>query len=704
MDNFVEYRKDDNIAIITLNYPPVNRLNADVRLGIYKNFELASEDRSVDAIIITSAAKVFCSGADISEFKDSDKIFAEPSLPDLNCRLEESEKPIIAALNGTALGGGLELALACDYRISMDNIKLGLPEVKLGIIPSAGGTQRLPRLVGVERALNMIVTGNSIDAALALSLGLVDRVHSNKDTFLVAVIDYAKEIISGGSCVRSCLGVNVDVQHLPKSFFNDYRSSLAKGFFAPERCIQAVEASCSLPLYEGLKKELSLALECLNTPQARAQQHLFFAERASTYVPDINPKTPQKKINKIAIIGSGTMGGGIAMNFINVGIETIILDVNGEALEKGIGHIRRNYEISVKKGRMTEAQVEQCLGLLHGTTSYDSLKNVDLVIEAVFENMDVKKEVFKKIDGICKAGAILATNTSTLDVNEIAESTSRPQDVIGLHFFSPANVMRLLEVVRGDKTADDVIVTTLNIAKLIRKTPVVVGVCFGFVGNRMIEPYIRETSRLMLEGATPEQIDNALTNFGMVMGPAAMSDMAGMDVGYLVRKAQKGKFFHDPSYQAIGDKLFELGRLGQKTGRGFYIYEGREKKNDPEFIDLCLEVAKEYGIEQRIISDEEIVERCIFPLINEGMQVLDEGIAYRSGDCDLIYTNGYGFPVWRGGPMQYADEIGLDKILSTLNHYHNALGDYGKIWFNPAPLLQKMVKEGKSLKDLSVKS
>ncbi|MCF8475281.1 MAG: enoyl-CoA hydratase/isomerase family protein [Emcibacter sp.] len=703
MNEIVRYKKINEIALITLNSPPVNGLNIAVRRKILSGFEQAINDNTVKAIIITSGCEIFCAGADINEFDDADKMFAKPSLPEICLILEESKKTIIAAINGTAFGGGLELAMACDYRMAAPKAKMALPEVNLGIIPGAGGTQRLPRLGGVRLALEMITSGKPIDATQALSTGLVDHIHEGEEDFITAAVNYANELIFQDVPLKSCAQIKVNTDEIPENYFADFRASIARrtrGFYAPERCIQAIEAACSLPLEEGLKKELELAIDCLDTSQARAQQHLFFAERASGKIPGIDPKTRLRQIEKVAIIGSGTMGGGIAMNYLNAGIETIILDLNSEALERGIGFIEKNYAISAKKGRMTPEQVTQRMALLQSTTNYDDLREVDLVVEAVFENMDIKKKVFQALDKICKPGAILATNTSTLDVNEIAHATSRPEDVIGLHFFSPANVMRLLEVVRGKKTADDVILTTLKMAKMIHKVPVVVGVCFGFVGNRMIEPYIRETFRLMLEGASPEQIDTAITDFGFAMGPCSMSDMAGIDVGYLVREAQRERISRDPSYQIIGDKLYELGRYGQKTSRGFYIYEDREKHNDPEIIKICENLAEELGIERREITDKEIIERCVYMLINEGAHILEEGIAYRSGDCDLIYTNGYGFPIWRGGPMQYADEIGPEKIVSAINHYHKSLGTYGEMWFSPAPLLQRLANEGKKLKDL----
>ncbi|MYM64413.1 3-hydroxyacyl-CoA dehydrogenase NAD-binding domain-containing protein [Pseudomaricurvus sp. HS19] len=696
----VLYEIRDGIALITLNAPPVNGLGQALRAGIQETFARASTDDSVRAVVIASSSPIFCGGADIVEF-GSGNFGAEPNLPGVLRAIELSHKPVVAAINGMALGGGLELALVCDYRIADAKARVGLPEVSLGIIPGAGGTQRLPRLINVDLALDMIVSGVPVAAAQAQEAGLIDRVHGDAATLLDAAIAYANELVDSKAPLRDCAQMPAKTGALGDSFFADYRQAIARrsrGFYAPERCIQAVEIACNQPLEVGLQREAELFVECMNTPQARAQQHLFFAERAAGKVPGVDPKTPPRKVEKVAIIGSGTMGGGIAMNFINAGIPTLMLDLNGEALERGIGVIRTNYEISAKKGKLTAEQVEQRMALLQPTTSYDDLRDVDLVIEAVFEKMEVKHAVFKTLDEVCKPGAILASNTSTLDVNEIAAVTRRPQDVIGLHFFSPANVMRLLEVVRADKTADDVIVTVLKLGQRIKKLPVVVGVCFGFVGNRMLEPYGREATRLVLEGAAPEQIDRVLTEFGLAMGLCSMSDLAGIDISYLTRQAHRAAIAHDPSYAVVCDRLYEQGDCGQKTGRGFYIYNGREKSPNPDVLTIARAEAARLGVEQREISDQEILERCLYPLINEGALILEEGIAARSSDCDLIYVNGYGFPAWRGGPMQYADEIGLQTVVDGINKYRQQLGEYGEMWFRPAPLLQQLAAGGKSFR------
>lgn len=697
----VTYRIDGDIAILGLTQPPVNSLGQALRAELQQAYRQALSDDQVAALVLVSEARIFCGGADIQEF-GSDQAFASPDLPSLLNELEASPKPVVAAIHGMALGGGLELALACDYRIADVKARLGLPEVNLGLIPGAGGTQRLPRLANVSLALEMITSGQPIAAERAHASGLLDRL--SQGDLLTDALEFTREILEQGAQVRSCADIEVNADDFPASGFDDFRASIARktrGFFAPERCIQAIEAACRLPLAEGLEREQALFKECMNTPQARAQQHLFFAEREATKVPGVDSATPARSVRSVAVIGAGTMGGGIAMNFANAGIPVKLLELKQEALDHGLATIRKNYEISAKKGRMTETQVEQRMALLEGTLSYEDLGDADLVIEAVFESMEVKKAVFSRLDEVCKPGAILASNTSTLDLNQIASFTKRPQDVIGLHFFSPANVMRLLEIVRGDQTADDVIVTALQVAKAIRKVPVVVGVCFGFVGNRMLEPYGREAHRLILEGATPAQVDKVLTGFGLAMGPLSMFDLAGNDVGYLVRESRREAIAHDPSYNRLGDELYRLGRYGQKTGRGFYLYQGREQNEDPELIQLAEELARDLGIERREISDQEILERCVFMLINEAADILSEGIASRSGDCDLVWVNGYGFPAWRGGPMQYADELGLVNMLEGIEKYRKDLGDHGEMWFRPSNLLKELASAGKTFRNFS---
>ncbi|BFM05940.1 3-hydroxyacyl-CoA dehydrogenase NAD-binding domain-containing protein [Halioxenophilus aromaticivorans] len=698
MSDSVIYKTQGQIAYLLLNSAPVNGLGQAVRQGLSDGFAQASQDNTIKAIVVGSNIGPFCGGADIAEF--SAGTFADkPLLPQVFNQIDASSKPVIAAIDGLALGGGLELALACDYRVATNKAKLGLPEVHLGILPGAGGTQRLPRLAGIANALQMIVSGTPVSAQQAQQLGFVDLVVKEGEDVITAATNYAEQLLAQQAPALNCADMPVDRESLPSDYFAEFRKSIerkTRGFYAPERCIQAVEAACVLPLVDGLKKEGELFLECINTPQARAQQHLFFAERAAGKVPGVAKDTQARPVKKVAVIGSGTMGGGIVMNFLNAGFATTMLDLNAQALERGVGVIRKNYEITAKKGKLTGQQVEQRMGLLTTSTQYSDIQDADLVIEAVFEKMDVKKAVFKTLDECCKPGAILATNTSTLDVNEIAEATSRPQDVIGLHFFSPANVMRLLEVVRAEKTSPDVIKTVLGCAAKIKKLPVVVGVCFGFVGNRMLEPYGREALRLLLEGATPEQIDRVLTEFGFPMGFCSMIDLAGNDISYLTRQAHPEVTQGDPSYGALVDSLYELGHYGQKTGCGFYQYNGRDKSANPDVITLAEQAAFKHGITRREISDQEVLERCLYPLINEGALILEEGIAARASDCDLIYVNGYGFPAWRGGPMQYANEIGLTNVLNALNKYKEQLGEYGERWFKPAPLLQKLATDGKS--------
>jgi len=689
----IRYELHEDIAVIRMQNPPVNALCLALRTGLLEAHERAVADPDVRAIVIASAAGMFCGGADISEFASGESIQA-PVLPEVTNALDRSPKLTVAAINGSALGGGFEVALGCDYRIAAPDAKVGLPEIHLGILPGAGGTQRLPRIAGIEFAADVILSGKPVIARRALAAGAIDRIA--KGELLQDAIAYARQLADSGAPVRNCADIAVETSQLAVDFFVRLRQSVARtmrGFYAPERCIQCLEAACTLPLAEGLARETELVLDCQDTPHARAQQHLFFAERAAARVPGVAPDTATRPVKRVGIIGSGTMGGGIAMSFLNAGIPVVMLDLDREALERGTSVITRNYAVSASKGRLSQEQVEQRLSLLTATTEYTGLGEVDLAIEAVFEQMDVKRKVFRSLDEACKPGCILASNTSTLDIDEIAAVTNRPGDVIGLHFFSPANVMRLLEIVRCEKTVGDVIVTCMKLGKAIGKVPVVVRVCFGFVGNRMLEPYTREAGRLVLEGASPAAIDKALYDFGMAMGPLAMGDLAGLDVGCLVRQSYPELARGDATYGLIVDRLVEMGRLGQKSGRGFYRYDGRERHEDPEVLELARQIAAEHGIGQRSFSDQEIVERLIYPMINEGARVLADGIAARSSDCDLVYANGYGFPWWRGGPMQYADEIGLDVALRGMERWRLTLGSYGETWFEPAPLLRQLVAE-----------
>jgi len=695
----VSYAVEEGVAKLVMQSGPVNALSKALRIGLIDGVEQALSDDSVMAIVVTSSLPIFSGGADISEFSGGD---LSPMLPEVLDKIENASKPVIAVLPGPAFGGGLEVALACHHRITFADNQVGLPEVNLGILPGAGGTQRLPRLADVQTALTMIASGKPTSV---LKLPKVFDKISDKPEHLLDDTKQYLASLSPSNAIKRTSDIALEMTDEVQAIFDAVTAQTkkaARGFFAPLKCIEAVHGAYTLAFEEGLKHEGRLFMECMNTPQARAQQHFFFAERAAGHVSDFDKSTPERTIQKVAIIGAGTMGGGIAMNFANAGIPVTMLELKEEALEKGLALIRKNYENSAKKGKLTQEQVETRMALLSGTTSYDDLSDVDLVIEAVFEKMEVKKAVFSELDRVCKAGAILASNTSTLDIDEIATSTSRPEDVIGLHFFSPANVMRLLEVVKADKTSAEVIKTCMKLAKRIKKVAVLVGVCFGFVGNRMIEPYGREANRLLLEGASPEQVDKVLTDFGMPMGPFTMGDMAGLDIGYYVRQSRQAFISHDPAYGAVADRLVEMGRNGLKTGRGAYNYDAgsRVPIPDPEVLDIARKEAERLGVPQRTdISDEEIMVRVLYTLINEGAHILDEGIAAKSSDIDVIYVYGYGFPVYRGGPMQYADEIGLSTILEKLTAYRDQLGDYGKMWLEPSDLLVKLAQEGGSFKN-----
>ena len=690
----VNYTTQGSAAVITLDNPPVNGFSHEVRSALMAGIDQAVADKSVKAIVITGAGKVFSAGADIREF-NTPRALVEPNLRTLGRAIEASPKPVIAALNGTTTGGGLEVALACHYRLAVPGAQVGLPEVKLGLLPGADGTQLLPRAVGLETALNMIVSGALVPAEQFKGTALFDALPDGN--LLQAAIAFASNLSPTTSLKRLR---DLRVEHPnPEGFLAFARNAVAavsKGYPAPLKCIEAVAAAVSKPYEEGLRIERELFGQLMQTTESKALRHAFFAERAAAKIPGLPENLPLRSIRTAAVIGAGTMGGGIAMSFANVGIPVTVLEVKQEALDKGAATIRKNYEVTAKKGKLTAAQLAERVGSVHPTLSYADVAQADIIIEAVFEDMAVKTEVFRKLDEIAKPGAILATNTSTLDLNRIARATRRPGDVIGTHFFSPANVMRLLEVVRGSATQDDVLATVMDLAKRLNKIGVVSGVCDGFIGNRMLEKYWRETSFMLEEGALPQQIDSALERWGMVMGPFRVSDLAGNDVGWYIRKRH---YVEKPErkYSRIADRICELGRFGQKTGAGWYRYEAgkREAIPDPAVEQLIAAYRKEIGVTPRKISDDEIVERSVFALVNEGARILEEGIALRASDIDVVYLTGYGFPRFRGGPMFYADTVGLYNVVRTMKRFaQNPHGDPG--FWQPAPLLARLEAEGKT--------
>jgi len=683
------------VAVITLDNPPLNGLNHQLRDGLVAGIDRASADAGVKAVIIIGAGRAFSSGADIREF-NTPKSTAEPTLRSVIRVVESNAKPVIAAIGGICMGGGLELALGCHFRVASPGAKIALPEVKLGLVPGAGGTQRLPRAIGVEAALNMIVSGATVSSEQFKGTRLIDEIVDGE--LLQGALAFARKVVAEKRPLTPLRDVKVDFPNAD-AFFQFARNSvgpLAKNFPAPLKCIDAVAAAVTKLFDEGLKFERELFMQLVQTPESRALRHAFFAERAAAKIPDVPENTPARKIASVAVIGAGTMGGGIAMNFLSAGFPVTILEMKQEALDKGVATLRKNYDGSVKRGKLTPEKLQQNIALLKPTLSYDDIKGADLVIEAVFEDMAVKQAVFEKLDAVMKPGAILATNTSTLDVNKIAAFTRRPQDVVGMHFFSPANVMKLLEVIRGEETAKDVLVAVMQVAKKINKIAVVSGVCDGFIGNRMIEQYLRQAMFLLDEGASPRQVDGALERFGMAMGPFRMSDLAGNDVGWYIRKR---RYVEKPNvvYSKIADRLCELGRFGQKTGLGWYRYEAgkRDAIPDPAVDELIGRYRKEIGITARKIADDEIVERCILALVNEGARILEEGIAQRASDIDMVYLTGYGFPLYRGGPMLYADMLGLYNVVRSMARLAaNAHADPS--FWRPAPLLARLAAEGKT--------
>jgi len=690
------YERRGDVAVLQIDNPPVNGLGHATRKAMIDGLERALDDSAVKVIVITGTDRVYSGGADIREF-NTPAALAEPNLLQLIDAVERSSKPVIAAINGVCMGGGLELSLGCHYRIATPDATLGLPEVKIGLLPGAGGTQRLPRAVGAEKGLRMIVSGDPIPASDALTHALVERIVP-RDSF-DGVLQFAAEVARRSKHPR----LRDRAAVLPggasaEAFFGAARAEVAKqarGLPAPLKCVDSVEASVTLPFDAGLARERGYFIELVQSPESRALRHAFFAERAAAKVPDVPDSTPTRAIRSAAVLGFGTMGGGIAMSFANAGIPVTVYEKDRAALDRGLATCRRNWEATAKKGRMTAEQVEQRIALLKPTLDFNAVGSADIVVEAVYEDMVVKQGIFARLDAVMKRGAILATNTSTLDVDQIASATTRPHDVIGTHFFSPANVMRLLEIVRGKKTGKDVLATVMQLAKRLKKVGVVSGVCDGFIGNRMLEQYIRQSLFLIDEGASPQQVDAALTKFGMAMGPFTMYDMAGMDIGYAIRQR---RYVEKPhlTYSRIGDRVVELGRLGQKTGKGWYRYEadGRTPLPDPEIDALIERYRDEIGIVPRSISDEEIVQRCVYALVNEGARILEEGIALRASDIDVVYLAGYGFPVSKGGPMFHAQAVGLDKVVGAMKRFTGNPHADPAFW-QPAPLLVEAAANGR---------
>jgi 3-hydroxyacyl-CoA dehydrogenase len=680
---------EGEVAVLTLNSPPVNALSAPVREGLSLGIAQATANKAVKAIVLVCEGKTFIAGADISEFGKAPQ---GPSLLDTLDAIENASVPVVAAIHGTALGGGLEVALTCHYRVAVPSAKCGLPEVKLGLLPGAGGTQRLPRIVGAEKALEMVTSGEHVGAKQCAEMGLVDAL-VDEGKLREGAVAFARKIVAEKRPLKKVRDLNdkmIAARAHPEIFANFRKANVKKfrGFQAPESNIKCIEAAVNLPFDEGIKAERKLFMELMTGVQSAAQRYVFFAERAVWKLPDVPDDTPTIPVNKVGVIGAGTMGGGIAMNFLNAGIPVTIVETKQEALDRGLATIRRNYETTAKRGRLTMDDVEKRMGMLKGTLSLEELADRDLVIEAVFENMEIKKEVFAKLDKIVKQGAILATNTSYLNVDEIASATKRPESVIGWHFFSPANVMRLLELVRGEKSSKPVIATSMQMARKIGKIAALVGVCPGFVGNRMLAQRQREAQKLILEGAMPWDVDRVLYDFGFPMGPFAMSDLAGLDIGWSKEKSTSS---------TVREILCEMDRRGQKNGAGFYDYDAERNAKPSSVVEkIILDFAAKKGVNRRTISDEEILERCIYPMINEGAKILEEGKAIRSSDIDIVWINGYGWPVYRGGPMFFGDTVGLDKVLAKMKQFEGQMGAE----FAPSKLLEKLAGEGKRFQDL----
>ena len=699
-----EYQVHGDVAVITLNNPPVNGLGLDTRRAIVAGLEQAEEDPAVKAIVLTGSGKAFSGGADIREF-GTPKSIQEPNLLSVIARVEKTTKPVVAAVHSVAMGGGLELALGAHYRIAAPGASIALPEVKLGLIPGAGGTQRLPRVLGVEAALNMIVSGEPVKSELLAQLPgqkLFDRMAASVESLLEEAQALAREVAARHAADGTPFPLVRDLPCRHKDgdayfqFARNMVKGMAKNFPAPLKCVDAVEAATRRKFAEGMSFEREIFINLMWTPECRALRHLFTAERAASKIPDVPADTPRREIRRVAVIGAGTMGGGISMNFLNAGIPVTILETSQEALDRGIGVMRKNYEAQVGKGKLKQDKYEQRMALLSSTLSYDDIKDADLVIEAVFEELGVKESVFRRLDEVMKPGAILASNTSTLDLNKIAAFTRRPQDVVGLHFFSPANVMKLLEVVRGEATAKDVMATVMAVAKKIKKVAVVSGVCDGFIGNRMIEQYSRQAGFLLDEGCTPEQVDKVIEKFGFAMGPFRMGDLAGNDIGWAIRK-RRYQEYPELKYSKTADLLCEQGRFGQKVGKGWYDYVPGKRDAIPnaEVVQMIEAHRQALGITPRKISDEEIVQRLVFSLVNEAAHILEEGIANKASDIDVVYIFGYGFPVHRGGPLNYANEVGLFNVVQAMKRFQRNPLDDAPFW-EPAPLLARLAAEGQT--------
>ncbi len=686
------YQAHGDIAVITLDNPPVNGLGHATRTGIVDGVQRALDDAAIKAIVLIGSGKGFSGGADIREF-NTPKALQEPSLHTVIRVVEDADKPVVAAIQGLAMGGGLELALGCHYRVVTSGAQIALPEVKLGILPGAGGTQRLPRVVPLEQALNMIVSGTPVMSEKLAGTKLFDQMIDGE--LLAGALAFAKSVADQRPLPK-VRDIRIDYKNADGylQFARNTVRAVAANYPAPQKCVEAVAAAVNKKFEDGLKFERDCFLELVQTPESKALRHAFFGERAASKIPDVPADTPLREIKSAAVIGAGTMGGGIAMNFANAGIPVKMLEVKQEALDKGIATIRKNYENTMKKGKLTQEQLDKRMSLISGTLKYEDLGLADIVIEAVFEDLSVKEAVFRKLDDVMKPGAILASNTSTLDVDKIAAFTSRPQDVIGTHFFSPANVMKLLEIVRGKHTAKDVLATVMALAKKIKKTGVVSGVCDGFIGNRMVEQYIRQAGFLLEEGCLPEQVDKAIEKFGFAMGPFRMSDLAGNDIGWYIRKRRYVEK-PDVTYSKIADLLCEKGRFGQKTSAGWYDYKPGDRKAYPsaEVNQMIVQHSADIGVQRRKVSDQEIIERLVYALVNEAALILEEGIAMRASDIDMVYLTGYGFPLFRGGPMCYADTVGLPNVLRAIRKYGK--GHHAEAW-KPAPLLEKLAAEGKT--------